>query len=319
MLTHPNELQPYAARLFSRIQEASDHTRLLRDWGLRYEQLSRGKFEGSLQEAWLDGIHLYRETLSQVVFQTGKSCQNSVSIGIFTSLSGDARWFGESLTVDDIMYLRPGDELVLTTPQQSTLLVMTIPRHMLAIESLDTPRRFVRNPVLATHFRDCVEHALNLLLSKPLSFAKESARLQFREEMKEFVYQYFFRSQSAREAITRNRAQEIVHRVIHIIDEQGDTPPSIDDICKHSYVSRRALQNCFERITGASPGAFMKAQRLNSVRRELLNLCPNEHARIGDVAARWGFWHLSQFANDYKRLFAESPSDTVRFSMYRNR
>ena len=31
-----------------------------------------------------------------------------------------------------------------------------------------------------------------------------------------------------------------------------------------------------------------------------------------DVAARWGFWHLSQFAVDYKKLFGELPSRTLR-------
>jgi len=43
------------------------------------------------------------------------------------------------------------------------------------------------------------------------------------------------------------------------------------------------------------------------VRREL-----QTHRRdsIGDVAARWGFWHLSRFAADYTRLFGELPSAT---------
>jgi len=31
---------------------------------------------------------------------------------------------------------------------------------------------------------------------------------------------------------------------------------------------------------------------------------------VGDVAARWGFWHLSRFAADYSRLFGELPSAT---------
>jgi AraC family ethanolamine operon transcriptional activator len=34
--------------------------------------------------------------------------------------------------------------------------------------------------------------------------------------------------------------------------------------------------------------------------------------RIGDVAARWGFWHFSQFSADYRRMFGELPSETLR-------
>jgi AraC-like DNA-binding protein len=33
---------------------------------------------------------------------------------------------------------------------------------------------------------------------------------------------------------------------------------------------------------------------------------------VQDVAAHWGFWHLGQFAQDYKRLFGELPSTTLR-------
>ena len=33
---------------------------------------------------------------------------------------------------------------------------------------------------------------------------------------------------------------------------------------------------------------------------------------ISEIALDCGFWHLSQFAVDYKRLFAESPSVTYR-------
>jgi AraC family ethanolamine operon transcriptional activator len=34
-------------------------------------------------------------------------------------------------------------------------------------------------------------------------------------------------------------------------------------------------------------------------------------SRIADVANRWGFWHMGQFAADYRRQFGELPSETV--------
>jgi AraC family ethanolamine operon transcriptional activator len=33
---------------------------------------------------------------------------------------------------------------------------------------------------------------------------------------------------------------------------------------------------------------------------------------VAVVAANWGFWHPGQFAKDYKQLFGENPSETVK-------
>jgi len=33
---------------------------------------------------------------------------------------------------------------------------------------------------------------------------------------------------------------------------------------------------------------------------------------VQEMAARWGFWHLSRFSSDYRTLFGETPSQTLR-------
>jgi len=33
---------------------------------------------------------------------------------------------------------------------------------------------------------------------------------------------------------------------------------------------------------------------------------------VADIAARWGFWHPSRFASEYKSLFGELPSATLK-------
>jgi len=46
-------------------------------------------------------------------------------------------------------------------------------------------------------------------------------------------------------------------------------------------------------------------------RRELRR-ADSSLASVSDVAERYGFWHLSQFAADYRWLFGELPSETLR-------
>jgi AraC family ethanolamine operon transcriptional activator len=52
------------------------------------------------------------------------------------------------------------------------------------------------------------------------------------------------------------------------------------------------------------------ALRLNGVRRDLRRADPAA-TRITDLAIKWGFWHMSQFAADYRSFFGELPSNTI--------
>lgn len=76
-------------------------------------------------------------------------------------------------------------------------------------------------------------------------------------------------------------------------------------------MSRRTLQYCFEDVLGMSPTLYLRRLRLNGVRRALLD--PSRGQRqIGAVAADWGFGNFSQFSSDYKKLFGESASSSLR-------
>ena len=101
-----------------------------------------------------------------------------------------------------------------------------------------------------------------------------------------------------------------VRKARDYILDQPDLPIVIADLCKHLNVSRRTLQNCFNTTLDIGPVSYLKAIRLNAVRRELL--CEDSRVqRIQDIAAAWGFWHPSQFSQDYQRLFNEKPSETL--------
>ena len=64
-------------------------------------------------------------------------------------------------------------------------------------------------------------------------------------------------------------------------------------------------------VLGINPVAFLRAMRLNGVRRDLRSACSAGDC-VQDVAARWGFWHLGHFVTDYKHMFGELPSQTLR-------
>jgi AraC family ethanolamine operon transcriptional activator len=51
----------------------------------------------------------------------------------------------------------------------------------------------------------------------------------------------------------------------------------------------------------------MKAHRLNGAQNDLAH---EPWVKVPDAANKWGFWHLGQFAKDYRKWFGELSSDT---------
>jgi transcriptional regulator GlxA family with amidase domain len=83
------------------------------------------------------------------------------------------------------------------------------------------------------------------------------------------------------------------------------------DLCEKLRVSRRTIQNSFQSVTQMNPVSYLRAVRLAQVRRLLTTTSPNE-IPVREAAMRWGFSNLGHFASDYKSLFGELPSQTLR-------
>lgn len=109
------------------------------------------------------------------------------------------------------------------------------------------------------------------------------------------------------------RNRRLLEKAAAIVDAQGDSPIGLADLCAEAQVSERTLINTFKREFGMTPKAYLKGQRLFKVHRELWNAAPSK-TRVSDVANSLGFWHMGQFAADYRRLFGELPSDTLKRS-----
>jgi AraC-like DNA-binding protein len=81
-------------------------------------------------------------------------------------------------------------------------------------------------------------------------------------------------------------------------------------------VSKRTLQDGFQRFRGKTPSQVARDLRLDFAREALAReaLARNGFEKVTDVALEFGFTHLGRFAQSYAARFGESPSDTLRRS-----
>ena len=70
---------------------------------------------------------------------------------------------------------------------------------------------------------------------------------------------------------------------------------------------QRSLEYTFQDKYQVSPKTFLTARRLHATRQQLLQSQQKE-SRIIDIANQHGFWHMGQFAKDYRAPYSELPS-----------
>jgi AraC family ethanolamine operon transcriptional activator len=306
----------------SRSKDLNQHLKMLSDWDQHYDQLSRGRFEGHITEAWIGGIQIFEERMSQAVLQTVAGRTDRFSLGVFSSLPENARWQGSLLDMTHVASLGQRCSLELSTPRNSTMLGVDIPLSQLQSNEAffldDDLRNFVQvsgvthigSPKLAANLRHRLSQALLTLSYQPMQLALIEARKQLQSEIICLVGDYVSEVLAQGAYATPTKALKVVARAREYIEQRQDQPITVLDLCKETSTSQRTLQYCFDKVVGTSPAAYLKVVRLNGLRRDLVRT--GSSLKIGDIAAQWGFWHLSQFSLDYKRLFGELPSDTVK-------
>lgn len=101
-----------------------------------------------------------------------------------------------------------------------------------------------------------------------------------------------------------------VRQAEEIIYAHSDDPFSILDLASALGVSLRSLQLAFNQVhEGKSPRDILNQVRLQKARQRLLTA--NGDVQVTTVALDSGFFHLSRFAQAYKKAFGERPSETL--------
>lgn len=98
--------------------------------------------------------------------------------------------------------------------------------------------------------------------------------------------------------------------VIDYIHQNIAELTSVNQICLNRKVSERTLRLLIRKKYQLSPKNYINTLRLNEVRKNLKN--DSELSNVRQIASEFNFWHMGQFSRDYKKLFGELPSETIR-------
>ena len=112
------------------------------------------------------------------------------------------------------------------------------------------------------------------------------------------------------EVVRDEQQQFVLKKSLEILNNPELLPITVAQLCATVGTSISTLRRTFLNEFGIPPKAYIHARVLSLVRDELGQAGPG--TLISDVANRWGIWHMGQFAGDYRRMFGELPSDTLK-------
>jgi len=304
---------PFTVRhRFSDVDELRD---VSRRWDVDFRQLERGSFEGRFAQWVTPTLQLARGVFSRQLDQRGAPPRDLRTVAIPMRPEMRLYWRGHHVSGHNLLVFPLDGELECVSAAGFDMLTVSVEPGLLD-EAASAPGQgglgamledrqvLTLPPGVMRALRQGVAGLLDAGVADP---AGSPARLH--AEVPRALLRALSSAREDRNAHAAARVH-IVRRAISLIRDRGPNAPTVSGLCKQLAVTERTLERGFREVVGVTPKSYIQAQRLIGVRRVLRGADPSS-IRIADVANEWGFWHMGQFAADYRRHFGELPSETV--------
>ncbi len=102
----------------------------------------------------------------------------------------------------------------------------------------------------------------------------------------------------------------VIRLAIDFIEEHLGGALTVGDVATACGVSLRTLQALFRTRIGTTPLGYILERRLERAHADLL--ANDGRLQVSQIAHRWGFLHMGEFARRYRMRYGCTPSQTSR-------
>jgi AraC-like DNA-binding protein len=283
------------------------------EWDIDFRQIESGPMETRVVLRPSRNVTLIEIHMDRAVHQQGCSPIDAVTLGLVDS-SALRSWHGTEFEAPGLLNFGSGSEYESVNSADFVGLTVSISEPFLVQVSeklgLPLPDNFLRKTTLPVRRRSA---ALRQLTAAGRSLLYRRGARFGELEQDDFVAGLVSAAADAEKFDDRSdlsvRTRAVRLALDCMKDRLGENVP-ISEICASTGVSWRTLDRGFREQFGIGPKAYLNRFRLGRVRAALLR--KRSDTSVADAANEWGFWHMGQFARDYKRMFGELPSATEK-------
>ncbi len=291
-----------------------------RHWDLDLMQLDCGRFEGEAVQVVSGGVLFSEGRFGRALTQQGAAPGGMRSFVVPAGPDVRFRWRGKDIGPNDLLSFPRNGELSAISNSDFHVFTISLPEGLLeaAAQVADAPRL----PEILRRERVRCSSSILKPIRKRLHEVSRAVKRERRQSGKlaalenllldvpHLILRAMAVASASADAKPVRRRIQAAERAKAYISEFRNWPLTVCHLCEATGLSERTLQYAFLEQLGVTPMAYVRAFRLNNVRRELRRSNPSD-TKISEIAGRWGFWHMGQFAADYRAQFSELPSQTL--------
>ncbi len=282
------------------------------DWNLDFNIISKGDFNADFHLFTSDNFLLSRETLNGTIEHRGYSPIGYRTVVIPINYGNELTWYKKRMQGKEILIFPKNPAIDVTTYDGLDIFLFSIEEEILSelIEKNNWENcKSIFNgdakevPIREDFSVDFFVKADKFMNTEFEDREKQQAEI---EMLAIFFLEFLNKQEHSTINIPNSKQNKAVDKALEIIhNEEAELTP-VGQLCKLVGVSERTLYNAFKNRFKASPNEYVKAIRLNKVKKELFT---NENESISSLAGKYHFWHMGQFAKDFKNQFGVLPSD----------
>jgi len=293
---------------FSNLEQLLDEVRF---WDLDFRQMDAGSLAGYLRQLASEDVLIIYARFNKRLDQAGATPPGYRTFVIPGYGCHGFWWLGHLITRDDLLVFPTSNELQCASYGDFEVFTVSIPISRLeqlvdAFGSKSIPGNAEAVIRLNSTAANSLRHLASTIVCARGGGIDPALTQDFTERL------VISAAQGYRKHPASPRKRDLaINRVLEYVRSTPEPISELEKLCRIAGTSERTLQYAFKERYGIPPNVFVKRWNLNSARRLLQQSSPAE-STVTKIASELGFMHQGQFSADYKKLFAELPSTTLR-------
>ena len=291
-------------------------------WDLDFRQMDRGRFEAKLSQIATPSVILAECAFNRRLEQRGATPAGYRTFGIPAGDALNLLRRGKEFGPDDLLLFPNSAELDSVSNVGFHVFAFSVSERVLEQAAERRGLSSVEEMLPRSDLVKCPRSTLSRLknLASRLSRSAQAnpglvTDSSFLESLESELVAGVLDAAGGGDPVAASRGSaksrsQAVKKALEIIADHATKPITVAEVEKVCGASGRTLRYGFEETFGLSPKQYLQNYRLNGVHQTLLRSRSTD-TKVADATNEWGFWHMGQFAADFRNLFGELPSETL--------